>query len=402
MNILVINSGSSSLKYQLIEMKTKKSLAKGLIEKIGGDDAIFNFEGANGRQVKEVMAIGNHEKAVELGLRYLLGPDYGVIKSLDDIVAVGHRVVHGGETFRHGVVVDGQVKEKICEYGALAPLHNPANLSGILACEKVMPNTPQVAVFDTAFHATIEPHAYLYGLPYDFYEKYQIRRYGFHGTSHRYVTKKAAETLGKPLDSLKIISCHLGNGASIAALENGKVVDTSMGFTPLEGLMMGTRPGSFDPAIILFLMEKEQLSISEMDYILNKKSGLLGVSGVSNDFRDIEKAIEQGNTRALLAKDIYIHLVKKTIGSYVALLNGLDVLLFTAGLGENGIAVREEICSDLGYLGIAVDPVKNNCRGKLVDISADNAKVVTMVIPTDEEMMIAEETMVLLGLDNAE
>lgn len=391
MKILVINSGSSSLKFQLIETAHYEVLAKGLIERIGGETAQIAFTAGLERMSGE-QPVGNHNRAVEIVLTFLLDGAAGVVSCLEDIDAVGHRVVHGGETFRRAVLIDDQVMGKIEAYSALAPLHNPANLAGIQACARVMPGVPQVAVFDTAFHSTIAPKAYLYGLPYEYYRRHQVRRYGFHGTSHQYVCRRAAEFLGRPLADLKIISCHLGNGASIAAVDGGQVVDTSMGFTPLEGLMMGTRAGSFDPAVVLYLMKKEKLTPSEMDYILNKKSGLLGISGVSNDFRDIEKAIEGGNDRAALARDMYVHQVRKTIGSYVAVLNGLDVLIFTAGLGENGIAVRQAICDELDYLGIAVDAEKNNCRGQLVDISANRARVTTLVVPTDEEAAIAQET----------
>ncbi len=391
MKILVINSGSSSLKFQLIETAHYEVLAKGLIERIGGETAQIAFTAGLERMSGE-QPVGNHNRAVEIVLTFLLDGAAGVVSCLEDIDAVGHRVVHGGETFRRAVLIDDQVMGKIEAYSALAPLHNPANLAGIQACARVMPGVPQVAVFDTAFHSTIAPKAYLYGLPYEYYRRHQVRRYGFHGTSHQYVCRRAAEFLGRPLADLKIISCHLGNGASIAAVDGGQVVDTSMGFTPLEGLMMGTRAGSFDPAVVLYLMKKEKLTPSEMDYILNKKSGLLGISGVSNDFRDIEKAIEGGNDRAALARDMYVHQVRKTIGSYVAVLNGLDVLIFTAGLGENGIAIRQAICDELDYLGIAVDAEKNNCRGQLVDISANRARVTTLVVPTDEEAAIAQET----------
>ncbi len=390
MKILVINSGSSSLKYQLIDT-TEGPLAKGIIEKIGSEDAVFTLE-VGKKHFREVMPIGNHNRAVEIALTFLLDQSYGIITCLNEIEAIGHRVVHGGESFRRAVLIDDLVLAKIDEYSLLAPLHNPANVAGIRACAKVMPNVPQVAVFDTAFHQSLPPKAYLYGLPYDYYEKYKIRRYGFHGTSHQYVSQKAAEFLQQPLETLKIISCHLGNGASIAAINSGRVVDTSMGFTPLEGLMMGTRSGSFDPAVVLYLMKHEHLTAPEMDYILNKKSGLLGVSGISNDFRDIEEAIKTGDQRAILAKDMYVHIVRKTIGSYAAVLNGLDVLIFTAGLGENGITVRAEICAEMDYLGIAIDLDKNNCRAQLADISASKATVKTLIIPTDEEAAIAKET----------
>ncbi len=391
MKILVINSGSSSLKFQLIDTAHYDVLAKGLIERIGGEKAQLSFS-AGREKLNNEQPVGNHNRAVEIVLTFLLDGAAGVVSCLEDIDAVGHRVVHGGEAFRQAVLIDDAVMAQIDAYSALAPLHNPANLAGIQACARVMPGVPQVAVFDTAFHHTIAPKAYLYGLPYEYYRRHQVRRYGFHGTSHQYVCRRAAEFLSRPLDSLKIISCHLGNGASIAAVDGGRVVDTSMGFTPLEGLLMGTRAGSFDPAVVLYLMKKEKLSPSEMDYILNKRSGLLGVSGVSNDFRDIEKAIEGGNDRAVLARDMYVHQVRKLIGSYTAVLNGLDVLIFTAGLGENGIAVRQAICADMDYLGIAIDADKNNCRGQLADISADNARVTTLVVPTDEEAAIAQET----------
>ena len=391
MKILVINSGSSSLKFQLIDTAHYDVLAKGLIERIGEEKAQLAFS-AGLEKLNNEQPVGNHNRAVEIVLTFLLDGAAGVVSCLEDIDAVGHRVVHGGEAFRRAVLIDDAVMAQIEAYSALAPLHNPANLAGIQACARVMPGVPQAAVFDTAFHHTIAPKAYLYGLPYEYYRRHQVRRYGFHGTSHQYVCRKAAEFLSRPLDSLKIISCHLGNGASIAAVDGGRVVDTSMGFTPLEGLMMGTRAGSFDPAVVLYLMKKEKLTPSEMDYILNKRSGLLGVSGVSNDFRDIEKAIEGGNDRAILARDMYVHQVHKLIGSYTAVLNGLDVLIFTAGLGENGIAVRQAICADLDYLGIAIDQEKNNCRGQLVDISAAKARVSTLVVPTNEEAAIAQET----------
>ena len=391
MNILVINSGSSSLKFQLLDTEGYKVMAKGLIERIGEEHAQLSLQAGSERLSGE-QPVGNHNRAVEIVLTFLLDRAGSVIRCLEDIDGVGHRVVHGGQAFRHAVLIDDKVINQIDCYSNLAPLHNPANLAGILACSRVMPTVPQVAVFDTSFHHTIPPKAYLYGLPYEYYTRHKVRRYGFHGTSHQYVCQQAAEFIGRPLESLKIISCHLGNGASIAAVDGGRVADTSMGFTPLEGLMMGTRAGSFDPAVVLYLMKREKLTPSEMDYILNKKSGLLGISGISNDFRDIEKAIDQGQDRAILARDMYVHHVKKLIGSYAAILNGLDVLIFTAGLGENGIAVRQAICEQMDYLGIAIDPVKNDCRGQLRDISAEHARVTTLVVPTNEEAAIAYET----------
>lgn len=391
MRILVINSGSSSLKFQLLETNGQTVLAKGVIERIGEENAQITFR-AGDKTLNGQRPIGNHNRAIEMVLTFLLDGAAGVLKCLEEIDAVGHRVVHGGETFRQAVRIDEKVLAQIEAYSALAPLHNPANLAGITACARVMPGVAQVAVFDTAFHHTIKPAAYLYGLPYEYYTRHQVRRYGFHGTSHRYVCHQAAEFLRRPLDSLKMISCHLGNGASLAAVENGRVVDTSMGFTPLEGLMMGTRAGSFDPAVVLYLMKKEKLSPSEMDYILNKKSGLLGVSGLSNDFRDLEKAIACGHERAILARDMYIHRVRKQIGAYIAVLGGLDVLIFTAGVGENAINIRWAIGADMDYLGIAIDAEKNKCRGKLADISEAGSRVTVLVVPTDEEAAIAQET----------
>ena len=391
MIILVINSGSSSLKFQLLNMDDKSVMAQGQVEKIGLSEGIFTIK-AGGLKNKKEMEIANHEVAVELVLNGLLNTKEAGLKSLDDIDAIGHRIVQGGDTFSKAVLVDDAVHAKIDEYGAMAPLHNPAHLKGIDACAKVMPGKPQVVVFDTAFHQTMSPVAYTYGLPKEFAEKYKIRRYGAHGTSHKYVSHRVAELMGKPIEELKIITCHLGNGSSISAVKNGKVVDTSMGFTPHEGLLMGTRCGDIDATAVLYLMKHEGFTPDRMDHMLNKESGLLGVSGVSSDFREIDEAIAQGNANAKLARDMFIYRVKKYIGSYVAAMNGVDAVVFTAGIGENGPDVREEICADMDYLGIKIDADKNNVRGKEVNISTEDARVQVWVVPTNEELAIAEET----------
>ena len=391
MIILVINSGSSSLKFQLLNMDDESVMAQGQVEKIGLPEGIFTIK-AGGLKNKTNLEIPNHEVAVELVLKGLVEtPEVG-LKSLDAIDAVGHRIVQGGDTFSKAALIDDTVHEQIAEYGAMAPLHNPAHLKGIDACAKVMPGKPQVAVFDTAFHQSMSPVAYTYGLPKQYAEKYKIRRYGAHGTSHKYVSHRVAELMGKPIEELKIITCHLGNGSSIAAIQNGKVVDTSMGFTPHEGLLMGTRCGDIDATAVLYLMKHENFDADQMDYILNKESGLAGVSGVSSDFRDIDEAIAHGDHNAELARKMFIYRVKKYIGSYVAVMNGVDAIVFTAGIGENGPDVREEICADMDYLGIAIDAEVNNVRGKEVNVSAAGARVQTWVVPTNEELAIAEET----------
>ncbi|MDR1638823.1 MAG: acetate kinase [Clostridiales bacterium] len=396
MKILVVNCGSSSLKYQLIDMADEKVLAKGLCERIGIDGKLKHS--SLGKPDYDSNApMHDHTDAIGLVLDALLDKEHGVIESIDEVNAVGHRVVHGGELFSSSVRITDEVKKAIEACNDLAPLHNPPNLIGISACEKLMPNTPQVAVFDTAFHQTMPPKAYLYALPYELYEKYKIRKYGFHGTSHRFVSERAAAVLGKPYESLKIITCHIGNGASVCAVKNGKSVDTSMGFTPLEGLAMGTRSGSLDPAIISFLVAKEGLSVAEVDSILNKKSGVFGLSGVSSDFRDIEKAKSEGNERAAIALDLFQYRVAKTVGEYAAAMNGVDAVVFTAGLGENSPPARAGICSYLGYLGIEVDSEKNNCRGKEVDFATDSSKVRALVIPTNEELVIARDTKEILA-----
>lgn len=391
MIILVINSGSSSLKFQLLKMEDKSVMAQGQVEKIGLPEGIFTIK-AGGLKNKREMEIPNHEVAVELVLDGLLATKEAGLKSLDEIDAIGHRIVQGGDTFSKAALIDQTVHDQIAEYGAMAPLHNPAHLKGIDACSKVMPGKPQVAVFDTAFHQTMPPVAYTYGLPKQYAEKYKIRRYGAHGTSHKYVSHRVAELMGQPIEDLKIITCHLGNGSSIAAIKNGKVIDTSMGFTPHEGLLMGTRCGDIDATAVLYLMKHEGFDADKMDHILNKESGLAGVSGVSSDFRDLDDAIAHGDHNAELAREMFIYRVKKYIGSYVAAMNGVDALVFTAGIGENGADVREDVCTDMDFLGIKIDHEKNNVRGEEVEISVADAKVHVWIVPTNEELAIAEET----------
>lgn len=392
MNILVINCGSSSLKYQLLDPETEQTSAKGLVERIGMPGAVLTHRKTGGEKEIITAEIPNHTVAIQLVLDALVNPEYGVLKDLNEIEAVGHRVVHGGEKFAQSVLIDDKVIKAIEECVELAPLHNPPNIAGIEACQNLMPGVPQVAVFDTAFHQTMPPHAYIYGLPYEMYEKYKIRKYGFHGTSHKYVSQRAAALLNRPLEELKLISCHLGNGSSITAIEGGKSVETSMGFTPLEGLMMGTRSGDLDPAIVSYIQQKEDLTSKRVNDFLNKKCGVLGVSGVSSDFRDIEAEAEKGDYRAQLALDVFAHDVKKYIGSYAAVLNGADAIIFTAGLGENSASMRESIVGGLSYLGIEIDPEKNSIRGKEIDISTENASCRVLVIPTNEELMIAMDT----------
>ena len=395
MKILVLNCGSSSLKYQLIDMATEAALAKGLVERIGIAGSRLVHEKGDLPKVEVNQDIPNHDVAVGLVMDALQHANHGVISNISEIVAVGHRVVHGGEHFTKSAIVTGEVKAAITECVALAPLHNPANLTGIEVCEKLMPNVPQVAVFDTAFHQTMPPKAFLYAIPYGLYEKYKVRKYGFHGTSHKYVVARAAALLGKPVEQLKIVSCHLGNGASVCAVDGGKSVDTSMGLTPLEGLIMGTRSGDMDPAAVAFIMDKEGLTTKQMENLLNKESGVLGVSGVSSDFRDIEAAIEKGDERAKVALDMFHYRVARYIGSYAAAMNGLDAVVFTAGVGENAGPTRAAISEYLGYLGVEVDAVKNKQRGAEVDFSTDSAKVRTLVIPTNEELVIARDTAAL-------
>ncbi len=393
MKVLVINCGSSSLKYQVLDMTNEELLCKGLVERIGMDGSVITHEkvGAEGKFKLET-PMSNHKDAIGHVLNAITDAGHGVVTSMDEIGAVGHRVVHAGEKFASSVLITDEVKAALTECIDLAPLHNPPNLLGIDACEALMPDTKMVAVFDTAFHQTMPSESYIYAIPYEYYEKYGVRRYGFHGTSHRYVSERAAEMLGKKYDELKIITCHLGNGASITAIKNGKSIDTSMGFTPLEGLVMGTRSGDLDPAIVSFLEEKEGLPQGGANNILNKKSGVLGISGVSSDFRDLMEAANGGNKRAKLALDVYVHRVKHYIGAYVAELNGVDAVVFTAGLGENSKEMRELICTDMDYLGIKIDPAKNAVRGKEAVISPDGAAVNVLLIPTNEELTIARDT----------
>ena len=396
MNILVINCGSSSLKYQLINSDSEEVLAKGLCERIGGEGSCIKHTPAGGEKVTMEIPMPDHTNAIKAVIDALTDANHGVVKSLDEIDAVGHRIVHGGEKFAKSVIITDEVMAAIAECNDLAPLHNPANLIGINACKAIMPGVPMVAVFDTAFHQTMPEKAYMYGLPYEYYEKYKVRRYGFHGTSHDYVSARAAEILGKKRDDLKIIVCHLGNGASISAVDHGKCVDTSMGLTPLEGLIMGTRSGDMDPAIIDFIAKKENLSIAEINTILNKKSGVEGMSKVSSDFRDLSAAMDEGNKLAKMALETYTYRVAKYIGSYVAAMKGVDVIAFTAGIGENDARVRQMVGEYFGYLGASVDPAKNNVHGDEAIISRDNDKVTVMVVPTNEELAIARQTVALV------
>lgn len=396
MNILVINCGSSSLKFQLINSDTEDVLAKGLCERIGIDGRLV-YQPAGGEKEVTEAAMPTHKQAIQMVLDALMNPKTGVIKSLDEVDAVGHRVVHGGEKFASSVVINDEVMAAIEECNDLAPLHNPANLIGIRACQELMPKAPMVAVFDTAFHQTMPPKAYMYGLPYEYYEKYKVRRYGFHGTSHSFVSKHAAEYLGLDINNSKIIVAHLGNGASISAVVNGKCVDTSMGLTPLEGLVMGTRSGDIDPAIIEFIAKKENLDIAGVMNVLNKKSGVQGLSGgLSSDFRDLEEAVEAGNKLAENALEVFCYTVAKYIGSYVAVMNGVNAIVFTAGIGENDHIVREKVVSYLGYLGTTLNKEANSVRGKDCLISTEDSKVKVAVIPTNEELAICRETVVLV------
>lgn len=395
MKVLVINCGSSSLKYQLIDSETEKALAVGLCERIGIDGRL-NHTPAGGEKVVINKDMPDHEVAIKMVLEELTDAENGVIAELSEIDAIGHRVVHGGEKFASSVVINDEVMAAIEECNPLAPLHNPANLIGIRACQAIMPGVPNVAVFDTAFHQTMEPVAFMYGLPYECYEKYKVRRYGFHGTSHSFVSKRTIELLGLDPENSKVIVCHLGNGASISAVKNGKSVDTSMGLTPLEGLVMGTRSGDIDPAIIEYLAHNMNKSLEEVMTLLNKESGVYGISGVSSDFRDLEAAADAGNDKAQLAQDVFGYRVAKYIGSYTAAMNGVDAIAFTAGLGENNGVMREYICSYLGYLGVEIDAEKNTVRGKETVVSTDSSKVKVMVVPTNEELAIARETVELV------
>jgi len=397
MNVLIINCGSSSLKYQVINSDTEDVLAKGLCERIGIDGRLVYQPAGKDKEITET-SMPTHKQAIQLVLEALINAKTGVLKSLDEISAVGHRVVHGGEKFAASCILTEDVLKAIEECNDLAPLHNPANLIGINACKEIMPNVPMVAVFDTAFHQTMPEKAYMYGLPYEYYEKYAVRKYGFHGTSHSYVSKMAAELLGKSYNNLKTIVCHLGNGASISAVLNGESVDTSMGLTPLEGLIMGTRSGDIDPSIVDLIVKKENISLDEMMNILNKKSGLLGLSGgLSSDFRDLRDAAQAGNEKAQLAVDAFCYRIAKTVGSYVAAMNGVDVIVFTAGIGENASLVREKVCAYFGYLGVTLNKEENDKFADFLTISTPDSKTKVLVIATNEELAICRETVALVG-----
>ena len=395
MKVLVINCGSSSLKYQLIDSESEAVLAKGLCERIGIDGRLTYAAAGKDKIVVEA-AMPDHTAAVSMVLEALTKPGTGVVASLSEIGAVGHRVVHGGEKFSSSTVITDEVLKQIEECNDLAPLHNPANLIGIRACAKLMPGVPMVAVFDTAFHQTMPKKAFIYGLPYAYYEKYGIRRYGFHGTSHSFVSKRCAELCGKAPEDLKIIVCHLGNGSSVSAVMNGKSVDTSMGLTPLEGLIMGTRSGDIDPAIVEFIAHKEGLTLEEVLTVLNKKSGVEGISGISSDFRDLENAADEGNERAILAQDAFAYRVAKYVGAYAAAMNGVDAIAFTAGVGENDSVIREKVCAYLGYLGLTLDKEANKGRGKEIQLSTPDSTLKAFLIPTNEELALARETVALV------
>ncbi len=400
-NILILNCGSSSVKYELMDMDNSGIVASGFIERVGMEDAVIHHHyrcGDGYSDIKTSKSIPRHREAIEFIMNLLMDDEIGVIEDIKDIYGIGHRVVHGGEKHIESAYITGEVKQDIKDCIDLAPLHNPHNLTGIEACEKLIPDHHQVAVFDTAFHQTIPRHTYIYALPYEAYSKYGIRKYGFHGTSHQYVASRAAEMLGKPLEKLKIISCHLGNGASACAVKEGKSIDTSMGFTPLSGLVMGTRCGDIDPAVLLYLMNKEAFSAHEMSVIINRHSGLFGISGVSRDFREILEQAKEGHDRSQLAIDIFAYRIKKYIGSYAAAMNGLDVLVFTAGIGENSVELRDMVCSEMEYLGIDLDRKRNEkYTGTEGIISAADSKVTVMTLPTDEEFMIARETLRIIG-----
>ncbi len=396
MNILVINCGSSSLKYQLVNMEKETVLAKGICDRIGIDGSYIKHSPEGQEDVKNIVPMPNHQVAVQHVIDALVSKEYGVIDSMNEINAVGHRIVHGGEFFSSSTLITDEVIKAVQECSDLAPLHNPANLIGIEACKQLMPSTPMVGVFDTAFHQTMPKKAYLYGLPYEYYRKYKLRRYGFHGTSHKYVANKTAEFLGKNIEDLKIVVCHLGNGSSICAVDGGKSVDTSMGLTPLEGLVMGTRCGDIDPAIIQFIASKEDLTLDEVLDIMNKKSGALGLSELSSDFRDLENAIDEGNKQAKTTLDVFEYRVAKYIGSYAAAMNGIDAVVFTAGIGENNHHVRANVCGYLKYLGVEVDLELNKVRSVERDFSTPASRVKTLIIPTNEELAIARETLRLV------
>ncbi len=396
MKVLIVNAGSSSLKYQLIDMDGEKTLAKGLVERIGIEGSKLT-QTVNGEKRRLEAPMSDHVAACRYMIQQLTDEEHGVVKQMDEISAVGHRVVHGGERFTESAVIDDDVIAAIEENICFSPLHNPANLMGIRAMKEIMPTTPMVAVFDTSFHQTMPKQAYLYGIPMDYYRRLRVRRYGFHGTSHMYVSQRAAEMLGKKPEEVRVITCHLGNGSSIAAVAYGKCIDTSMGLTPLEGVLMGTRSGSVDPAVLQFIMNNENISIDEMLDILNKKSGFLGISGVSSDMRDVEDAAAEGNEDAITALEIQSYGVRKYIGAYAAAMGGVDAIVFTAGIGENGPELRQHVMEGMEFLGAKLDASKNNIRGKEADVSTDDSKVRILVIPTDEEAVIARDTVRLVG-----
>ena len=397
MKVLVLNCGSSSIKYKLFEMTTKEVLAQGGIEKIGLPGSVLKLTLPNGEKKILEKDIPEHTAGIEFILNTLVSPEYGAIKSLDEINAVGHRMVHGGERFSESVLLNKEVLDAFIACNDLAPLHNPANLKGVNAVSAILPNVPQVGVFDTAFHQTMPDYAYMYAIPYELYEKYGVRRYGFHGTSHRYVSQRVCEFLGVDPKGKKIITCHIGNGGSISAIKDGKCIDTSMGLTPLEGLVMGTRSGDIDAGAVTFIMEKEGLNATGISNLLNKKSGVLGVSGVSSDMRELEAAVAAGNPKAILAEKMYFYRIKKYIGAYAAALGGVDIILFTGGVGENQANCRSEVCEGLEFMGVKIDLEKNKVRGEEAIISADDSKVTVAVIPTDEELMIASDTLAILN-----
>ncbi len=396
MKILVLNCGSSSIKYKLYDMDDESVLAQGGVERIGLDNAFLKLTLPNGEKKKLMHDMPDHKEGVNFVFQQLLSEEYGAIKNLDEIDAVGHRIVQGGDLFEKSCLVDEEVEKGIESLCDLAPVHNAGHLKGIRAVDHLMPNVPQVTVFDNAFHSTMPPHAFLYAIPYDLYEKYHVRRYGFHGTSHRYVSHRVAELMGKDIKDLKIITCHIGNGASVAAIKDGKVIDTSMGLTPLAGVMMGSRSGDIDPSAVTYLMNKLNMQPQEMADFLNKKSGVLGITGISSDMRDIENAAEKGDKRAILALDMYNYRIKKYIGAYAAAMGGVDVIVWTAGVGENQIGTRLDACSDLEFLGVKIDAEANNCRGEEKLISTPDSRVQVWVVPTDEEIVIARDTMELV------
>lgn len=395
MIVFVLNCGSSSVKYKLYDMADETVLAEGRVERIGQDNAVISHKSTGKEPVSKTMPILEHTVAIRESLNLLTHGEHGILKSIAEIDAVGHRVVHGAESFSDSVVINERTKEILDSLAELAPLHNPANLTGIRAAEKIIPKTPQVAVFDTAFHSSIPPHGYLYALPYTIYQRHKVRRYGFHGTSHKYVSRRAAELMNRDLDDLKIITCHLGNGGSITAVRNGKSIDTSMGFTPLEGLVMGTRSGDVDPGAIFYIMKKENLTLQEIDSMLNKHSGLYGLAGES-DMRDIERGISEGDKLSRIAFDVFVYRILKYVGAYTAALNGVDAIVFTAGIGENTPSVRSALCSSLSYLGVEIDPELNSKRGQDLEISTPNSKVKIFVVGTDEELVIARDTAALV------